>query len=61
MNYTKSIINLLISLVLSSIIVYVFLFLARLFGSTYEMSHGETFIIWLLMAILINLSIVKKE
>ena len=61
MDYKKSIINLLISLVLSPIIVYVFLLLAGLFGSTYEMSHGETFIIWLLMAIVINISIVKKE
>ena len=61
MDYKKTIINLFISLVLSPVIVYIFLLVARLFGSTYEMSHGETFIIWLLMAIVINLSIVKKE
>jgi len=27
---------------------------ARIFGTNYEMSHGETWIIWLLMAILIS-------
>lgn len=61
MDYKKTVINLFISLILSPIIIYIFLMVARLFGSTYEMSHGETFIIWLLMAILINLSIAKKE
>ena len=61
MDYKKSIIRLLISLLLSPIIVYLFLATARLAGSVYEMSHGETFIIWLLMAIVINLSLVKKE
>ena len=61
MDYKKSIVNLLLSLVLSPIIVYLFLLLAKLFGSTYEMSHGDTFIIWLLMAIVINQSIVKKS
>ena len=61
MDYKKSIIRLLISLLLSPIIVYIFIALARLSGSVYEMSHGETFIIWLLMAIVINLSMVKKD
>jgi len=61
MDYKKSIFNLVISLVLSPIIVYIVLGVAKLAGSTYEMSHGETFIIWLLMAILINMSCIKKE
>jgi hypothetical protein len=61
MDYKKTAINLLVSLILSPIIVYLFLMIARLFGSTYEMSHGDTFIIWVLMAILINQAIVKKE
>jgi len=60
MDYKKSVINLFISLLVSPIIVYVFLLIARLFGSTYDMSHGDTFIIWVLMAILVNLSIAKK-
>ena len=61
MDIKKSIINLLIALILSPIVVYAFLFIAKLSGSTYEMSHGDTFIVWLLMAIVINLSIVNKE
>lgn len=60
MDYKKSILNLAISMFLSPIIVYIVLLAAKTAGSSYEMTHGETFIIWLLMAILINLSIVKK-
>ncbi|NCO62790.1 MAG: hypothetical protein GW839_02725 [Flavobacteriales bacterium] len=60
MDYKKSIINLVVSLLLSPVIVYLVLGAARMAGSTYEMTHGETFIIWLLMAIVINLSITKK-
>jgi hypothetical protein len=60
MDYKKSILNLVISLFLSPIIVYIILLAAKLAGSSYEMTHGETFIIWLLMAIVINLSITKK-
>ena len=61
MDYKKSLINLAISLLLSPVVVYLVLFAAKAAGSTYEMSHGETFIIWLLMAIVINLSMVKKS
>jgi len=38
---------------LSPIIIYAVLLVARTFGANYEMSHGETWIVWLLMAILI--------
>lgn len=61
MDYKKSLLYLLISLFLSPVVVYIVLFAAKAAGSTYEMTHGETFIIWLLMAIVINLSIKKKE
>lgn len=60
MDYKKTIINLFTCLILSPIVVYIILGIARLAGSTYEMSHGDTFIIWLLMAIMINLSMTKK-
>ncbi|MGB5481647.1 MAG: hypothetical protein WBM91_11260 [Eudoraea sp.] len=60
MDYKKTILHLVISLLLSPIIVYIVLMTAKLAGATYEMTHGETFIIWLLMAILINLSFTKK-
>jgi hypothetical protein len=61
MDFKKSILNLLLSLLLSPVIIYIILGLARLAGSTYEMTNGETFIIWLLMAIVIKLAIVKKD
>ncbi len=60
MDYKKTLSNLVISLVLSPIIIYIILTAAKLAGSTYEMTNGETWIIWLLMAITINLSITKK-
>jgi len=60
MDIKKTVTKLLLSLVLSPIIVYAILLTAKLAGSTYEMTNGETFIIWLLMAIVINLSWVKK-
>lgn len=60
MDYKKTIINLLICIVLSPIVIYIILGAARLAGSNYEMTNGEIWIIWLLMAILINLSITKK-
>lgn len=60
MDYKKTLSRLLISLVLSPIIIYIILTVAKLAGSTYDMSNGETWIIWLLMAILINISFSKK-
>ena len=61
MDFKKSITRLLICLVLSPIVVYAVLMAAKLAGSTYDMTNGETFIIWLLMAIVINLSLVDKK
>jgi len=53
MNIKCTAIKLLGSLILSPIIIYAVLLVARTFGANYEMSHGETWIVWLLMAILI--------
>ncbi len=61
MDYKKSLGRLFISLLVSPIIVYLFIGAAKLAGSTYEMTDGETFIIWLLMAITINLSCSYKK
>ncbi|NER09994.1 hypothetical protein SAMN06265375_101478 [Muriicola jejuensis] len=61
MDYKKTLINLAISLLLSPIVVYIVLFMAKAAGSTYEMTHGETFIIWLLMALVIGQSMVRKS
>ena len=60
MDYKKTITKILISLLASPIVVYIFLGIASLAGSTYEMTNGETFIIWLLMAVVINLSLTEK-
>jgi len=60
MDYKKSLLYLLASLILSPVVVYIILFAAKASGASYEMTHGETFIIWLLMAIVINLSLKEK-
>ena len=46
--------DLLISLVASTIIIYAINIVAGFAGADYIFSHGETFIIWILMAILVN-------
>lgn len=61
MDYKNSIIRLVISLFLSPVIIYLILGAAKMAGSSYEISNGETFIIWLLMAIVINTSFTKKS
>jgi len=61
MDFKKSILRLLISLVLSPIVYYIVLWIAKLAGASYVISNGEAFIIWLLMAIVINLSITNKS
>ena len=50
----KGLINFIISLVASTIIIYAINILAGFAGADYSFSHGETFIIWILMAILVN-------
>ena len=46
--------DLLISLVASTIIIYAINIVAGFAGADYVFSHGEIFIIWILMAILVN-------
>ena len=54
MKYLCALKNLLISLVASTIIIYSINIIAGLAGADYTFTHGETFIIWILMAILVN-------
>ena len=54
MKYITGFINLIISLVVSTIIIYVLNIIAGFAGADYSFTHGETFIIWILMAILVN-------
>ena len=54
MNYIKGLINLIISLIVSTIIIYLINFLAGFAGADYSFTNGEIFVIWILMAILVN-------
>ena len=54
MKYIKGLINLLFCLILSTIIIYGVNIVAGFAGANYSFSHGETFVIWILMAILVN-------
>ena len=54
MKYLCALKNLLISLISSTIIIYAINIVAGFAGADYTFTHGETFIIWILMAILVN-------
>ena len=54
MKYVKGLINLIVSLIVSTIIIYAINIVAGFAGADYTFSHGETFVIWILMAILVN-------
>ena len=54
MKYVKGLINLLVSLIVSTMIIYAINIAAGFAGADYTFSHGETFVIWILMAILVN-------
>jgi|TARA_B100001094_G_C17380641_1_gene416687 hypothetical protein len=54
MNYLCALKNLLISLISSTIIIYAINIVAGFAGADYTFTHGETFVIWILMAILVN-------
>ena len=54
MRYISGLINLIVSLVISTIIIYAINFMAGFAGADYSFTNGEVFVIWILMAILIN-------
>ena len=54
MNYVSGLINLVISLVISTIIIYAIYFAAGFAGADYSFTNGEVFVMWILMAILVN-------
>ena len=54
MKYITGLINLIISLVVSTIIIYAINLIAGLAGADYSFSNGEVFVMWILMAILVN-------
>ena len=54
MNYLSGLLNLVISLVISTIIIYAINFTAGFAGADYSFTNGEVFVMWILMAILVN-------
>ena len=54
MRYISGLINLIISLIVPTIIIYAINFIAGFAGADYSFTNGEVFVIWILMAILVN-------
>tara|TARA_B100000683_G_scaffold227007_1_gene226245 strand:+ start:183 stop:362 length:180 start_codon:yes stop_codon:yes gene_type:complete len=54
MKYLTGLIDLLVSLIISTIIIYAINLIAGIAGADYSFTNGEIFIIWILMAILVN-------
>ena len=54
MKYINGLINLIVSLIFSTIIIYAINIIAGFAGANYLFSNGEVFVIWILMAILVN-------
>ena len=54
MNYISGLINLIVSLVVSTIIIYAINLAAGFAGADYSFSNGEVFVMWILMVILVN-------
>ncbi len=54
MKYISGLINLISSLIISTIIIYAINLIAGVAGADYSFTNGEVFVIWILMAILVN-------
>ena len=54
MKLINGIVKLFVSLLASTIIIYAINIVAGFAGADYSFTHGETFVIWILMAILVN-------
>ena len=54
MNSLSGLITLVTSLVISTIIIYAINFVAGFAGADYSFTNGEVFVMWILMAILVN-------
>ena len=54
MKYINGFINLITSLIVSTIIIYAVNIVAGFAGADYSFSNGEVFVMWILMAILVN-------
>ena len=54
MKYITGLINLIVSLVVSTIIIYAINLIVGVAGADYSFTNGEVFVMWILMAILVN-------
>ena len=54
MKYINGLIKLITSLIVSTIIIYAINFVAGFAGADYSFTNGDVFVIWILMAILVN-------
>ena len=54
MKYISGLINLIVSLVVSTIIIYAINIVAGFAGADYSFTNGEVFVMWILMAILVH-------
>ena len=54
MRYISGLINLIVSLIVSTIIIYSINIVAGFAGADYSFTNGEVFVMWILMAILVN-------
>ena len=54
MKYISGSIKLITSLIISTIIIYAINIIAGFAGADYLFTNGEVFVIWILMAILVN-------
>ena len=54
MKYINGLINLIVSLIASTVIIYAINIVAGFAGADYSFTNGEVFVIWILMAILVN-------
>jgi len=54
MKYITGLINLIVSSVVSTIIIYAINLIAGIAGADYSFTNGEVFVMWILMAILVN-------
>ena len=54
MKYITGLIKLIISLFVSTIIIYTINIIAGFAGADYSFTNGEVFVMWILMAILVN-------
>ena len=54
MNYITGLINLIVSLIVSTIIIYAINIVAGFAGADYSFTNGEVFVMWILMAILVR-------